>query len=333
MKYRKFLRGILLGFLIGLFSFSLAVIYQLGTPTKSTIERAELYEFKSKIAQSINSPKLAIIAGSSARLGISCELIKEKTGVSCFNGGTVADMSVDYVLSLPRKWLNPGDTVIIPLEYYYYNTSDRPNVAVIDYVMAHDLEYFLSLDLITKIQFLSSISWGRLKEGIFAKLNPPQNVKKTDLQETHNQYGDIIDNREADMIQEQLKNQETIAPLGGIKDWDSINLNSQGIKSILKFIDWCNQNNIKVLASWPNTTYFEIYQQEQQQRFFNSIKKFYENNNVPVIGTAEDFMYDNSMFYDSNYHLHDRGVKIRTLQLIELIQPYLKSSYPQNEDK
>ncbi|MEB3219529.1 MAG: hypothetical protein VKN72_25290 [Nostocales cyanobacterium 94392] len=324
MKYRNFLKGIFLGFLIGCFVFALAFIYQLGVPTQSNFERSELYEFKTRLAKSTNSPKLAIIAGSSARLGISCKLIKERIGISCFNGGTVADMSVDYVLSLSRKWLNPRDTVLLPLEYYYYNTDDKPNVKVIDYVISHDIEYLLSLDLKTKVQFLSSISLQRLKEGILAKLNPPQYVNKTDLQETHNQYGDSIDNREADMTKELLKNQETIAPLGGVEYWDSINLNNQGIKSIAEFIDWCNQNNIKLLATWPNTTYFDIYKQEKQQSFLKSITNFYETNNVPVIGKPEDFMYDKSMFYDSNYHLHDRGVKIRTLQLIELIKPYLK---------
>ncbi len=325
MNYKSFLKGISLGFLFGCFAFAFAVIFQLGVPTQSSLERSELYNFKTKVANSINSPKLAIIGGSSARIGISCKLIVEQTGIPCFNGGTIADMSVDYILNMPKKWLKPGDTALLALEYYYYNTNNRPNVKVIDYVMSHDLEYLLSLDFKTKVQFLSSISLQRLKEGILAKFHPLQNIEttKNNFQKTHNEYGDNIDNIEANMTKELLKQQATILPLGGVEHWDSININNKAIQSITKFINWCKQNNIKVLASYPNTTYFDIYKQEKQQTFLDSIGKFYANNNVSVIGKAEDFMFDKSMFYDSNYHLHDRGVKLRTLKLIELIKPYL----------
>lgn len=275
------------------------------------------YEYKNNLVNTINSPKLVIISGSSGRIGISCKLIQEKIGVSCFNGGTIADMSTNYMLSVARKWLNPGDTALIAIEYLFYHNSDRPNDKVIDYVMAHDPEYLLSLDLKTKIQFLSSISLERLKEGIFAKLNPPQNMKITDFPAIHNQYGDNIDNREAHMTQKLLKQREELGPLKGIEDWKYIEPNQDSMQSINKFVSWCNQNNIQVLATWPNTTYYDIYQKSPKPDFFKSIVDFYQSINVPVIGNYRDFMYDKDLMYDSNYHLNDRGVKIRTSQLIK----------------
>ncbi|MGB6297650.1 MAG: hypothetical protein WBF90_15900 [Rivularia sp. (in: cyanobacteria)] len=323
MKYINFLKGIIFGFVIGYFIFTLAVVFQLGVKTSGTIWRSELYELKSNLALSIKSPKLVIIGGSSARYGISCKIIQEQTGKSCFNGGTVADMSADYNLNLSRKWLNPGDTALIALEYHYYHNNSTDDANVINYAMGHDIDYLISLDFKRKVQLLNSISLQRVKEGILAKFNPPLVVKKN-FQEIHNEYGDIIDNREANMTKKLLKHQETLSPLNGAETWDSINPNNQDLKSIVKFIDWCHKNNIKVLATWPNTTYFDIYKQEKQQIFLRSIRKFYQQNNVPVIGKPEDVMYDKSMFYDSAYHLHDRGMKIRTLQLIKSIQPYLE---------
>ena len=35
-------------------------------------------------------------------------------------------------------------------------------------------------------------------------------------------------------------------------------------------------------------------------------------------------MYDKSMFYDTRYHLNDVGVRQRTQQLLDLLNPYLK---------
>ena len=54
-----------------------------------------------------------------------------------------------------------------------------------------------------------------------------------------------------------------------------------------------------------------------------NIKKFYNSIDVPVLGSYSEFMYDKSMFFDTVYHLNDRGRRYRTRQLIKLLQPYL----------
>ncbi|AOY82893.1 hypothetical protein BJP36_26265 [Moorena producens JHB] len=78
-----------------------------------------------------------------------------------------------------------------------------------------------------------------------------------------------------------------------------------------------------MIATWPNTICFDVYQEPRQQNFFKSIEYFYQRLGVPMLGNPEDFMSDKSMFYDTSYHLHDLGVNHRTKQLIDLIQPYL----------
>ncbi|NEO00101.1 MAG: hypothetical protein F6K50_32935 [Moorea sp. SIO3I7] len=78
-----------------------------------------------------------------------------------------------------------------------------------------------------------------------------------------------------------------------------------------------------MIATWPNTIWFDVYQEPRQQYFFKSIEHFYQRLGVTILGKAEDFMYDKSMFYDTSYHLHDLGVNHRTQQLIDLIKPYL----------
>ncbi|MGV2829135.1 hypothetical protein [Myxosarcina sp. GI1(2024)] len=95
------------------------------------------------------------------------------------------------------------------------------------------------------------------------------------------------------------------------------------MKQIAEFTKWCQQHQIKVLATWPNTIWFDYYRQPEPQAFFQSIEDFYRGLDVPVLGRPESAMYDKSMFYDTIYHPHDRGKRQRTEELVSLLRPYL----------
>ena len=102
-----------------------------------------------------------------------------------------------------------------------------------------------------------------------------------------------------------------------------------GMAAIEKFVHWCRDNQIQVLATWPNTIWFDSYKEPSVQDAFESIKKNYESLDVPIVGKPEEAMFDMSLFYDSAYHLHDRGVRVRTEQLISSLRPYLANQNKQ----
>ena len=323
MTYIKYLRSVLSGFLFCLAIYLSAVFYQLGVPISeqnSSIHR--VYAFKSSLISSFNQPKLLIIAGSNANAGISCQMIQSATAMPCLNGGIHAGVGLDYMLDRARSWLNPGDVALLPLEYQHYQDDNVPSDRLVDHVMAHDPEYLRSVDLATKIRFLSGVSFERLAQGVVAKIKQPEpsQAKAISAQEVHkNGYGDNTHQREADLtpeLREKIANLKPL-PLSGYLP------SSHGMDSIREFVDWCKKHDIKVLATWPNTVWFENYKQPQSQAFFQSIEDFYTSLGVPVLGQPEQAMYDKSMFYDSIYHPHDRGKRQRTEVLINLLRPYL----------
>lgn len=319
MKNISYLRSILWVMLISLLIFILAVCYQIGAPTESSRWVYEIYTIKSNIAKKIKEPKLIVVAGSNALFGISCKMIYEETGVNCVNGGTHAGVGIDYMLSRARDWVKPGDLVLLPLEYYHYKHDGKPRTTEIDLVFSRDPSYFNSVNLITKFYFISGISFKRLLRGISAKFTPNPPWKSFYDAKNLNEYGDETSNREAEMTEKLRKKVARSWPHGLERYIKS----SQGMRSISKFVDWCRQNNIQVIAMWPNTIWFDVYREARQQEFFQSIEDFYQRIGVKLLGKPEDFMYDKSMFYDSNDHLHDRGVRLRTKQLIELLKPDL----------
>lgn len=320
MVYRQYFRSVLYGFLASLLIFLLAVLYQVGAPTESSRWISEIYQIKSSIADSIKVPKLVLVSGSNTHFGISCETISTETGVPCVNGGTHMGLGTTYILHQARLWLKPGDLVLLPLEYEFYQDRGIPNHLIIDYIFARDIKYLLSVDLVAKLHFLLGISLERLQQGILGKLHPPQPLTTGYQSQSVNKYGDETINRQADMTEKhyQILNNSTPIRI------ETSQMSRYAINEISKFIIWCQKKDIKPIATWPNTLKFDIYQEPVKQEFLHEIEKFYDGMKVTVLGKPEDFMYDKSMFYDTSYHLNDRGVRDRTKQIIELLRPDLE---------
>jgi hypothetical protein len=320
MVYRQYFRSVLYGFLLSLLIFLWAVFYQIGAPTESSRWIYEIYQIKSSIADSIKVPKLVLVSGSNTHFGISCEIISTETGVPCVNGGTLLGLGTAYILHQARLWLKAGDLVLLPLEYELYQDRGMPNYVIIDYIFARDAKYLLSVDLVTKFRFLFGISLDRLQQGVLGKLHPPQPSAKGYQSKSVNKYGDETINLKADMTEKQYQILNNSTPI----KIETSQTARYSLNEISKFINWCQEKDIKVIVTWPNTVKFDSYKERVNQEYFQEIEKFYDGMKVPVLGKPEDFMYNKSMFYDTSYHLNDRGVRYRTQQIIELLRPDLE---------
>lgn len=319
MNNWKYLKGILYGFLLCCCFFGLATFWQLGSPTESSRWIDEVYTLKLNYANSISAPKLVILSGSNALYGVSCQSIQEETHVPCINAGTNAGLGINYILNRGHFFVKPGDVVLLPLEYELYQDTGIPNNVLIDYVLARDPKYLLSTDWVNKFQFIARVSFARLNQGIFAKLRPPNSSSSGYQSNTLNQYGDETNNQETNRSIEQFHYVIEAEPVEVKKP---LNL-EYGLSELSNFIGWCIQNNVRVLATWPNTVWFDVYQERKYQELFQQLRNFYKSFEVPILGQPKDFMYEPSMFFDSIYHLNERGTRRRTEHLINLLQTYL----------
>ncbi|WP_421658242.1 hypothetical protein [Leptothermofonsia sp. ETS-13] len=329
MKYSRYYKSLVGGFLTSCLAFLLLTAWQTGAPTRQSRWIYESYQFKSNLVNSVKSPKLLVISGSNSLLGISCEMIQEKTKLSCVNAAINAGLGVNYILHYARSFARPGDIILLPLEYEFYQSDGALDSVLIDYVFARDPQYLQSIDFQTQLRFIEGLSFKRLMTGISSRLasskalassNPPGIQPDNARSSVMNSYGDRIDNLEARITPELRRKIDATQPMKVNSDMST---NMSGFQAIAKFADWCKKNNVRLLATWPNTIWFKDYEGAIYQVFFQKIENFYRSINVPVIGKYRDSMYEKSLFYDTNYHLNDRGVRHRTQQLIEVLQPYL----------
>lgn len=314
MLYKKYLKSVLFSFIISWVLFVIAALYQVGVPTVSSSWIYELYTIKSNFANSIKTPKLLIVAGSNALFGISSRMITEQTGIPTVNAAIHAGLGNKYTFDSAQFLAKAGDTIILPLEYAFYTPGTGISNILVDYVFARDPKY-----LLTHPWFIALLSFERLKLGISVKHHTSL-IGDGYQSKTINASGDETANREADITLDIRRKLDNTIPL---KIKKKLMHGSARLRTIRNFSDWCHSKEIRLIATWPNTIWFESYQEPSFKEFTQTIENFYSSINVPVLGKYSDFMYDKAMFYDTNYHLHDRGVRHRTKQLIDLLQPYL----------
>jgi len=262
---------------------------------------------KSKLAQSVKSPKLMIIAGSNAYAGLSAEIIENNLQVPTFNFGLHAGFSPQFIFYKARQILLPGDFVLLPLEYTMYY-KDKPSDLFTEVLFGCGKDFLQELPLSEKVYLLLTRPFAKIVENLLFDQTDYQQI------EPHfNHWGDATYNQESQVT--AAMRQYVANELIGIQ----FDENSTGVKAISEFIHWCQQNKIIVFATWPNIAFKPIYRDQVYiQQNIQKIADFYKFQQIPLIGTADDAMFDSRYFYDTSYHLHHRGVVMRTLKLLSI---------------
>jgi len=77
------------------------------------------------------------------------------------------------------------------------------------------------------------------------------------------------------------------------------NQNSLGWKYLKEFISWCDKRKVKVIFI-PST-----------------LMDIAKSKGLNYIGEPFDYMYNKSLYFNTNFHLNNIGRKIRTEQIIK----------------
>lgn len=319
MLFTKYVRTLGLTFSLCVLTFFLLVLFQINAPTQSSLWISQIYQIKRDIARSVDPPKLVLVGGSDLLFGVSCQMIHESLDVPCVNGGTHAGLDTEYLLHAAKPFLQPGDTALFSLPYDLYKDEGKLRNVLIDYVLARDPEYLLSSGW-HSVFFFTGVTFDRLIEGYLAKVSPPAPDPFARYQAKKlNQYGDETVNLapgSEDEFAAQIAERGPQPEILGYVD------SSYGMDRIREFADWCQQKNVRLLVTYPNTIWFDEYDEEENRRvFFQSIEDFHRSLNVPIVGQYKDFLYDKTLIYDTIYHLNGKGVRKRTETLIELLRP------------
>jgi hypothetical protein len=286
------------------------------------------YDKKGQIANEIPTSKIIFAGGSNVQYGIRAGLVEEKIGKPAVNFGTHAALPFAYLLERVKKIAKPGDTIVLIPEYeYYFLNPYELNPTSLRYLSVCGQD-FLKQSSKKYLELLLTIPPEILFARFFTDSKKVEAEVQSKVQEhksAFDKYGDRnwiskdrMGDREKRLLQSLQPTSLANPPASGLEPSSKIEFK--------KFQSWCQDRNVRLLVTFPNTIIFDEYLQPDSQKFLNQLNEFYKQCQFETLLTPRDSMLPKEDFFDTVYHLNEEGATKRTHKLIVEISEKLKSS-------
>jgi len=306
--------ALLTGGWIGLFQL------QVGAPTETSRFVHDCLDVKHEAAHALEGRKALIMTGSSGFYGLRAETLGEVLGLPAVNMGVHAGLGLDYLVHQTQALVNPGDLVVMSLEYEHYWDEGRVNNVLLDYLVARDLTYFEALDPTDRIRSIFSMSLDRLWRGVSAVFVQPARRADDRYTCTANRFGDETRNtpeRKAGANAAIIDALEARSYAGRLRP------GAPAWAVLRRFAGWCREHDITLIATFPSLVRFDCYEQGGHKAFFDGVVTGLESADISVVGTPFEAMYERRDFFDSRYHLLAEPAARHTRRLAEVIRKTL----------
>lgn len=260
---------------------------------------------------SLEGEKIVVVGGSSVAFGLDSELLEKYTGMPVVNFGLYADLGTKMMLDLSLSGISDGDVVILAPELdrqtmsLFFNHESALMSLDDDFSMIRHLE-------VGDIFSCIGGSW-RFAQDKRARLSGEKPIALDPIyrSEYFNEYGDFA-----------LPREENVMPYYYDRN-TQIGLSEESYGSELyEFFDYLNRY-IRKCKLRGATVYFSVcpinsmavegkFDSEDILGFEELIR---ENVNCELISEIGDYILDAGYFFDTNYHLNDAGVAVRTIRL------------------
>ena len=259
--------------------------------------------------ESIKTDKIVVIGGSSVAFGLDSELLERNTGMPVVNFGLYAALGTKLMLDLSLPYINDGDIVIIAPELdaqtlsMYFNSGTT--------LRALDGNLFPTVFNIPKEHYgtLLGASWDYTVEKLSYLLGDAPEYNGIYSASSFNEYGDVKSGlRPQNVMPRYYDLNQRISLTADILDPEFADyLNAYAEKCREKGADtmfsWCPVNELAVESSADEIAAFESYMEQKLDLTF--------------ISYLSDYILPANYFYDTNFHLNDSGVKLRSIRLLE----------------
>lgn len=261
---------------------------------------------KDSLMQNVEDPRLILLGGSNVGMSFDSQMLKDSLGVNPINAGLHAGFGLKFILDNAAQYLRPGDIVVVIPEYEQYDLNafygDVNLLKLLFDVVPgkiHLVNFEQSKHILTlipsyiKIKLLPSSYF-------FRRASRPIAYFKS----AYNEYGDAVahwDVRDAGGVE--------LIPFAGRPEKASLAYLAGWIRTQEK-------GGVTVFLSYPA---FEKRNYESSIGYISQVDSLVRVQSVNVLGVPEDFVMDESCFYDTRYHMNRQGARLRTEKIARLL--------------
>ncbi|WP_447529263.1 hypothetical protein [Vreelandella sp. TE19] len=308
----RFLTGLLAG---GLIILSLWLIFwagQLGRPHPNNAWIDGAISYKQARAEAVTSPKIVVVAGSSAMFGIDSKALEAAYQRPAVNLGVNAGISLPVILASAEPTIQSGDLVLLPLEYPLYNQDQPVSSPLVHWANSHP-EAFMQLPLKQALSVIARTSLTRILEGYRGL---PEGFTVSGDYGAHNldSHGD---------------QQHTARSLREARHWNfltSLPAENYGHTArqgqfagaqLRAFRDRLLEKGACPVFMPPPLRYQPVYTDSPvEAHFYASLPDKVSAAGLQWVGKPGDAMYETDDFFDTNFHLVDEARSRYTRQVI-----------------
>ena len=258
--------------------------------------------------ESIEGPKIILAGNSNLAFGMDSRLLEEKTGMPVVNLGLHGGLGNDFQERIARLNVQQGDIVVIA-NSNYKDGSIQKNLMWI--TVENHKELMKIPDFLQWIDILPA-----LPDYLFNKMSlyfSGRGNQIEDLEYTRgafNAYGDNV----------CIRNESKYKFKQG--DINVPQIDEKNIKEINDFNKFCEERGAAlVIAGYPIADGEYTPNRELYKEFQRELEGKVE---CTIISDFTDYFYPYSYFYDTALHLTTDGAKLRTEQLYDDLELYMK---------
>ncbi|MFR9640862.1 MAG: hypothetical protein SNH41_02020 [Rikenellaceae bacterium] len=259
------------------------------------------------------SSRIILVGGSNVALGVNSELIEEEFGRLIINTAVSAALGLEYQINSIKRHLKDGDIVIVSPEYHqfygdlYGNAYGMLMFSGINY---SKIIYDLPSHYLWYMRILPSCICDTYKRMCQYANKKVAEDRGAYVRSALNKYGDCILNREENKIYNGVDGRLNI------EDFDH-----RAVRFLTEFSQSCIDSNIELVLLPP------VYQESsyiKNEDAINLVDIALKDADIPFYSSPQKYCFDDSLFYDSPYHLNDKGIPIRTRYIIDDIRHLIK---------
>lgn len=257
--------------------------------------------------------KIVIIGGSSVAFGIKSPMIEANLGMPVVNFGLYGPLGTTIMMDLTRGHIHEGDIVVLAPE------TDHQTMSM--YFNGEGMWQSCDSDL-TMLLKVRAHNWGEMlgifwqfaqRKLTFYRYGKPEPDGVYD-HDAFDEYGDVIYTREQPTMDDWYDTEVLV-------DLDTSIIEDEFIDYVNEYIDYCQRQGAKVYWSWPPMNELAIQQDEAGILAYATYVR--EHIHCQIISDITDYIMDPGYFYDTNYHVTDRGAIVHSSRLIQDLQNFI----------
>ncbi|GAA5138403.1 hypothetical protein [Thalassotalea piscium] len=298
MRYSLYFSfGVVLSFLV----FYALWLSNTNKPSISTSWISQFYKQKTIIAQSTKKPKILITSGSNSLFAFDSERLSNVTTYEVVNYAVAVGLGLRYILEQTKQQLQPGDVVLLPLEYTLYEDKYVPDKTLPLHLLENQ-DYYRTLNWFEQFKII-------LFTPLSALLQTEQIIQSDFLKDLYNpermnEYGDIgTDSLSRIYMQYQVEKYS-------LPDILPKHINNRSAKMLTEYVEWAKSSNIKVIAMPPAVNYSASLSTDEAKAVKRELKSFWTHLGVSFVGDFEMFEFNKPFMFENPYHLNHKGRQV-----------------------